>query len=183
MTTSDQILDYLTHHRSATVMELSRALDLTKADIHYHMRKLLSEEAVKACEPDLPRGAGRPARSFQLVENAPLKLNRLVVSVLLTHSIQPYLLPGENKKNLADQFAIAILSCCPSFKSKCSPAVKLNNLVDELGPLGFAIRWEASKKGPQIYFTHESLSLLIDNTDLVNEIMTSLLHEILKVTA
>lgn len=184
MDTSRLILDHLLHNGSATAAELSRVLDLTKADIHYHLRKLLINGTIETTEGIPTRVVGRPARVFKLVENPPLRLTRLVVSVILDLLNSMILADAPTKKHTADRIAAEILSCCPSNREPTySPAVRLNNLTAELNQFGFIFRWEASRNGPRFFFEREVLSTLIDDPRLVSEIITALTQQILNETA
>ncbi len=183
MNTSDRITSYLSSHKTATVGELSQSLDLTKADIHYHVRKLLSGSLIKARIDGLSKGAGRPARKFELVEVPPLTMTRLLVSLLLDETVKMSK-HGYQSESLPDRVAQRILFCCPSTQVlSYSPAVKLNRISNELNSLGFELRWQAGKKGPELIFDREPLSLLVENPVLVNQIMSSLTKLILRETA
>ena len=183
MNTANQIIKYLNQNQSATVDELSQALDLTKADIHYHMRKLKNNGEVRVCGIHSPKSAGRPARLYELVATPPLALSRLLVSQLLL--VAPRSMEGSGSHiTLAEYIADLIIGCCPSLKTRSkSPSVRLNILALELETLGFRIHWIAARKGPQIHFEYEPLSLLIDNPDLVKKILSSLADRILMKTA
>jgi predicted ArsR family transcriptional regulator len=183
MDTSKSILYYLVRNSSATAAELSRSLDLTKADIHYHLRKLQRDGEIEAGMLKTSRGAGRPARSYKRVETPPLKLTRLITSVLLEELMQT--VPSETRTTrLSEHIAKEILTCCPSsHNNTSSPTVRLNNLVDELKTFGFILRWEARKKGPQLFFDREAFSLLIEDNGLVAKIMAALADQIQKETA
>jgi predicted ArsR family transcriptional regulator len=183
MDTSTRILKYLMRNQSATAADLSRELDLTKADIHHHLRKLLNTGEIEVDALNISPGAGRPARRFKRVQTPPLKLTRLVVSVLLEEQAfnsDPY----SRASVLAERIARDILSCCPSTGNFISShTVRLNHLVEELKSFGIDIRWEARKNGPQLFFDYEALSLLIDDATLVGQIINRLVNQIQKETA
>lgn len=180
MNTSDRIKNYLSRNHSASVYELSQALDLSKADIHYHIRNLLSDGVIAARPPEQTQSPGRPARLFELVELPPLPITRLLISHLLNEA-SPTPKKNTYRRNLANKLSEMILSCCPSSLAiSYSPAVKLNRIVEELKPLGFQLRWEAGQIGPVIHFDHEPISQLIEDKILVREILTGLSARILE---
>lgn len=183
MDTSTRILNYLMRYPSATAAELSRALDLTKADIHYHLRSLLKDGEIEVSETKIVQGAGRPARRFTRVDIPPLKLTRLVTGILM-EELERTDTSNPRDNSLAERITQEILTCCPSTRNfSSSRAVRLNNLVDELKSFGFSFRWEAGKKGPQLFFDHEALSTILNDKKLVNEIIAELISNIQKETA
>lgn len=183
MNTTERIKSYLSRNHSASVYEISRALDLTKADIHYHIRSLLSDGVIAAREPGPTGSAGRPARRFELVEIPPLATTRLVVSHLLDETSQSAAI-NVKAGSLADRLALKILSCCPSSQTiSYSPSIKLNRIVNELEPLGFSVRWEAGQNGPMIHIDREPLSMLITDKKLVRWIKNALVKRMVKITA
>jgi predicted ArsR family transcriptional regulator len=183
MNTADRIKNYLSRNNSASVYELSQALDLSKADIHYHIRILVSDGVIAASSPKPTQCPGRPARRFELIEIPPLSITRLVISHLLNEAAAINT-KNTQRRNLANRLSEMILSCCPSSLAlSYSPAVKLNRIVEELKPLGFQIRWEAGQIGPLIHFDHEPISQLIDDKILVRKILNKLSERILKIAA
>ena len=65
--TRKKILDLLANRRSITVIELSRLLKLTKADVRYQLKSLLDDGFIQKTPPvvDHPE-PGRPAATFSL---------------------------------------------------------------------------------------------------------------------
>lgn len=183
MDTNARILDHLKHNHTASAAELSHALNLTKADIHHHLRKLLGAGKVEVIAAKSNHGVGRPARRYKRVHVPPIRLTRLLMSVLLeppsyiSHSDAPVI-------SLPERIAYEILNCCPATRSySSSPAVRLNHLVDELKGFGVDFRWEARKSGPQFFFDHEPFSDLIEDASLVRQILAALIDQIQKDTA
>ena len=177
MNTPARIKQFLASGRVATVEQLSRALDLTKADIHYHVHQLLARNEISLTPSRRQSGAGRPARQYQLVKPVPIHLSKLIIASLFEENQ----LLGQNTTRQSDPceaLARAILASCPSFHTKTlSPTVKLNQCVDELAPLGFEIRWQAGKSGPVITVLQEPLSSLIDDPHWVAMILHSLIYQ------
>lgn len=183
MKTETQIKNYLVRNKSATIDELSRSLRLTKAAIHYHIRNLISTGEIRTLSVKHHQGAGRPARQFEITEIPPLPLTRLLVSHLIIEAAKN----ASNSRNygyLSDRIAERIVFSCPvSNKIALSPTIKLKAFSTELKEIGFDLRWQAGKTGPQLQFDREPLTLLIEDADLVNNILESMTKLLLKETA
>ncbi len=181
MNTSSLIKQYLQKNQLASVDQISRELDLTKADIHYHIRLLLDRGEIVAHPMELRSAApGRPARQYQLVESVPIATTRSIFSVLLGELLGSAPSPDQTNK-IATRIAQMILSCCPSSRDVIfSPSIRLNRILSELVPLGIDLRWEAGKKGPQFRINQEPFSILFHDKALVKGILDSLIFLIKK---
>lgn len=181
MNTSDRVKIYLSQMNVATVDQLSNALDLTKADIHYHIRQLLERNEI-SIEPILKRstGAGRPARQYRLTESVPITTTRLIVTSLLTGYRE--LAPSAHQESLqVERIAQSFLSCCPSIKNIIlSPAIKLNMIIKELSSLDIHLTWEAGKNGPVIRVLREPFSTLLGDDRLAKKVLNTILELIKK---
>ena len=68
--TRQQIVDYLQTNRTATPIELSRALQVTAANIRHHLKQLTQNGLVEIVGTQPVRGRGRPMKLYSLTENA-----------------------------------------------------------------------------------------------------------------
>jgi len=178
MNTAITIKQLLTKSGPLTIKELSRSLDLTKADVHYQVRQLLKNNEIYVISQKYQSGPGRPARRFQVVEDVPLLLTRLVITVL-RREIRVGINSPQYSVDVATEIAKTLISSCPSaHKWLNSPGVKLNHIISELKPIGVDLRWEATSKGPNIHVLHESLSTLFQDKTLVESILNSLIKQI-----
>lgn len=181
MNTSLHIKQHLRQNQPASVDQISRALDLTKADIQYHIRQLLDRGEIVAHPLKLHTSTpGRPARQYQLVESVPIATTRSILSVLLGELLgnAPSL---EDTKTYGNKIAQVILSCCPSSRDVIlSPSIRLNRIISELAPLGINLSWEAGKKGPLIQINREPFSILFQDKGMVKGILDSLISLIKK---
>ena len=180
MNTSAQIKQFLQQHQPTGVDQISRALDLTKADIHYHIRQLLDRGEI-AIETQKRRSnsPGRPARLYHLVESVPITTTRLILSVLLLETMgNP---PAVDRTQaVANGIASAILSSCQSYSDVIiSPSIRLNRIINELTPFGLHLSWEAGKRGPDIRINKEPFSALFNDSVFVYSILESLIFLLL----
>lgn len=175
MSTSTRIRQFLEVNETSTVEQLSRALDLTKADIHYHIRLLLKQGVLDIHTEPYQNGAGRPARQFFLVKPAPETLSRLIIALLTEFQ-------GENRdktpqrNDLGIYLASGILDrSCGPVDEQLSPTLRLTRIIRQLSSYGIHLRWLARKDGPFIFAEQEYLSTLIKDPSLVTIIIESLL--------
>jgi predicted ArsR family transcriptional regulator len=147
--TRQRILDILTFREEATSAELSRALALTKADIRYHLSRMVEEGLIVCSNPKQQGKRGRPARSFSLTSKSFQNNYDLLSSALLTVLIDHFSDANANKMlNLvAEQLS-------GDFKPGGPPGKRLVQIVNQLNLLKYQARWEAHSTGPRVIFEH-----------------------------
>ena len=178
MNTALKIRQFLESNESATVDQLSRVLDLSKADIHYHIRLALAQGEITALPDSYQSGAGRPARQFKLVKPAPETLSRLLIKILVENRLSSLTVTGQ-RKDLAGYLATGILEhICGKSDAKTSPTIRLTRMVKRLSSHGIHLRWLAGKTGPEIQVEQEFLSTLLQDEELVQTILQILLARI-----
>lgn len=176
MNTSERIKHYLKQHQPTGVDQISRALDLTKADIHYHIRQLIDRGEIVVNHQKMHSPApGRPARQYRLVESVPIATTRLILSVFLVELLGNTL-SSERTLTISKQIAEVTLSRCPSYRNVIlSPSVRLNRIINELIPLGLNLSWEAGKNGPVIRIQKEPFSTIFQDRIMIESILQSLI--------
>ena len=143
-TTEDEVLAILSKSESLTVLELSVSLNLTKADIRYHLKKLLKDGRIYKIQPTSGE-RGRPASRYK-VDNSYYD-NNLHTLINTIFSIIPI------EDNDISKMAAYISS---NIETGNSPSVinKLNDLIIGLNKQNYNARWETQYKGPVIYFSN-----------------------------
>lgn len=152
-TTSILITNYLLDNPPTSVKELSEKLNLTKADIRYHIKKLLNSGVITPThfEPGLTRG--RPAAKFTLVEdNLPNNLLEIIHTFFEIHDDDPTIFSILGNA-LADKMEI------PSDKNLLN---KLNRILPKLNARNYKSRWETHSTGPVIFFYNCPYRVLLD---------------------
>lgn len=147
--TRQRILDILAIRENADSAELSRALGVTKADIRYHLSKMVEEGIVVSSDPKQQKRRGRPARSFSLTSKSLQNNYDLLSSALLTVLIDHFSEKGAKKmlQLVAEQF-------CSDYKPDGPPSKRLVQVVNRLNLLNYQARWEAHSTGPRVIFEH-----------------------------
>lgn len=147
--TSQQILGYLSENPNATVRQISRALQVTAADVRYHLSNLLEQNLVNISANNKVSQRGRPARSYTLSHQARpnniLSLARAALSLLFCESPK---LEKETLQQIANQLFPTQSEFPSSFTSK------IIQLINRLNLTGYVARWEARPNGPRIFFAN-----------------------------
>lgn len=168
--TRERILAYLEENRTATVIALSRAWGLTRADIRYHINHLIEEGLVERVENPVPGATaragnakpaprGRPTAIYRLsARSAPDNFPRLACA-LLQAVLDP--LPEEAReavlRSLAEKLAVGAGPDSPRLTS-----ARFNQAVETLNGQSYRARWEASPAGPRFLLRSCPYAALIE---------------------
>jgi predicted ArsR family transcriptional regulator len=146
--TKSEILKYLERVYTGTEKGISRALGMTKADIHYHLNLLLAEGIiVREKEINPNNGRGRPRYIYRQKQVKPNKMIDHLLRVLL-------------KVHLHDQDLVQLDRNMDLFAEQLFPnadpgknfSMSLKNLMSLLGEFNYRPGWEAHQEGPHIIF-------------------------------
>lgn len=142
--TEEELLLILSKHQSLTVLELSTILNLTKADIRYHISKLIKRGQVIKEEPNvgLP---GRPAARFK-VSPALYADN---IEFLIDGLISIY----DNKPELFTKLEKYFLAQIKLDKTS-SLLINFNKFIQILENFNYKARWETHFQGPVVFFNN-----------------------------
>jgi predicted ArsR family transcriptional regulator len=170
--TRAQIIDYLHHHKQATAGELSRALNLTAANIRHHLGILQKQKVVRITGKRPQAGRGRPHDLFSLSPHV-LEDN---LEGLARSLLETFVTRTGNKTA-----ALKALARTLSGGVKNPPASQIrrfNLVLKRLEELGYQPRWEAHKDGPRFILNHCPYQALSCQNSLLCE-MDKYLLEIL----
>ena len=170
--TQEEILNFLNNNPGASARELSINLQVTQADIHYHLKNLLKQGAIETIiiTEEKP-GSGRPPAGYQLSRKNRLNfLEGLLDGILALH---PELLKDPNITELANYFSIGFLQ---------SPTLSLRVLADQivqfLIPMNYHPHWEAGQGGPKVYYDHCPFVILLPKFPLLCQMDNLLLSKL-----
>jgi predicted ArsR family transcriptional regulator len=162
-TTRQQIIEILGTRRAATVIELSRILHLTVADVRHHLNILAAEGVAEVLGRRISKGRGRPSLLYGLVEQAQQhNLDRLASALLseIGRKIEELDYP-----DLLNRLA-ARLAKSPSNSSRASTK-RMNQAIQQLNEMNYQARWEAHSEAPHIIFSHcPYAAILSDHPEL-----------------
>ena len=173
--TRQRLLDILNSRPNTTAAELSRALQLTQADVRHHLSNMVEEGLVVATGYQRGGRRGRPARKFSIAAAA-LKDNfDLLSSALLAVSLQNLSLPDRMVflRHVAAQLAGEITS-------SSALAQRLVGAVEKLNELGYQARWEAHADAPRLILEHCPFASLLPKHPELCQLDACLLEILLK---
>ena len=98
--TRQLLLEYLYTHRVATSTDLSYALQVTKANVRYHLSNLCKDGLVKVIGEHHQQGPGRPSQLFSLTQKA-LGNNYKYLADIMLHDILDTTGSNEQRKFLS----------------------------------------------------------------------------------
>ena len=166
-TTEDEILLQLESDRPMTILELASALNLTKADIRYHIKKLRNDGTIEIVKPKSGM-RGRPAVRYKLTNQYyPNNYENLAMAFLYTKTFSK-----EELVLTAEFFTKNIIE-----DISCSPIIKLNKLVIELNKQNFAARWETQIYGPVMFFNNCPYRKIIKDHPILCELDRNIIEK------
>ena len=145
--TRAQILSYLRKNPSATVVEIATSLDLTAANIRYHMGLLRDVDLVQVTGKRAPGGAGRPILLYDLTPNA-LGTNIAALLSAMLASLANKTAADVDFQNIAEILAGEINL---SLENRI---IRFNLAVEYLNQMNYHANWEARPEGPQVVLRH-----------------------------
>lgn len=151
MKTNQKILNFLSHHSSCSVSEISHAMGLTKADIRYHIAQLLKEEKISVFPPDENlQQIGRPAQRYQYF-NIPSQNSLSAFLEILCNSLISQRLVKDLCQDIWEN----------AFAKNNTPITPLSRIefsVAFLKRIGVEAIWIAGKNGPLLQIVNNPYS-------------------------
>ena len=143
------ILEYLKKYKTATALELGKALNFTAANIRHHLHILEEAGRVQVVGQRKPPAPGRPTDVYSLTSHT-LGDNTtgLLLSVLKTWNQDPSAEDDRHLRLVAEQLAGNLQG------DTRSPVSLLNRAVQRLNQLQYQASWEAHPTGPRLILRH-----------------------------
>ncbi|PKO11010.1 MAG: hypothetical protein CVU40_02255 [Chloroflexi bacterium HGW-Chloroflexi-2] len=167
--TQEEILATLSHHESMSVLELSTSLNLTKADIRYHINKLLTYGTINIIPPEAGI-RGRPATRYKIANS--YYSHNLVTLINAIFSEIP--INDDDISKIAKYYASLI---APEFSQ--SFITKFNTLIIGLNQQNYCARWETQFNGPVVYFSNCPYRQIIHNNPIICDLDRRIIEIIL----
>ena len=145
--TRQRLLDMLENRPGATAADLSRALQVTQADIRHHLTNMVQEGLIVTTGQQRSGRRGRPARRFSLAASVYKDNFDLLSKALLITSLES--LRPEEQTSFLSQVANHLVAGA-SLKGPLSQ--RLVQVVNHLNAMGYQSRWEAHAEAPRIIF-------------------------------
>jgi len=145
--TRQKILHYLNSHPGATAVEISRSLDLTAANIRYHLGLLINSGWVQISGKRDSGYAGRPIKLYNLTSLS-LGTN---IELLLAAMLESL---ATKKSANSDLRAIAETLAAKINLNPDNRILRFNKALEYLNQLNYHASWEARPDGPQVILRH-----------------------------
>lgn len=167
-TSRQRVLAYLNKTRSASALEISRALRMSVANVRHHLRVLVSDGRLEVATLGTREGRGRPEKVYSL-PRAMLGDNLSALSDALLMEVGSKVSMETLAKHLAGE---------SDFVSQ--PLIKRLNLVNEkLNQMNYHARWEAGSSGPRIIFSHCPYAAIIEKHPELCKMDAAMLEELM----
>ncbi len=139
------VLGFIEKNHAASAADLSDSLQVTRADIRYHLKQLLNEKAIEIAPGGEINRRGRPAHLYRIAPGAQADNFLQIADILLSIPAGSTNVAEERIEILAHE----ILSQMPQAKQQIR---KLNQLIRYLNEHGYRAGWEAHRSGPRLSF-------------------------------
>jgi len=145
--TSEKIYKYINRHPQVTAHELSKVLMLTKADIRYHLGRLIKLGVITRKENLFKQGAGRPGYYYIIAKEDLKSGYPLLAQVCLN------LMTNERGTTNLVQFSQrASDEISQNFEDgQKTGAERISHSVQYLNKLGYQASWEARPAHPVVF--------------------------------
>lgn len=148
--TQQCILELINSRKSLTVLEISQALNLTPANIRYHIKSLTINNLVEPVALRYPLQAGRPPMVFTTTKQSQINNFDILCELLLDELFLDK--SHNNKMELLGKLAKKMNGS--NTKTLLNLTQRLNALIIHLNKLNYEARWEAHADGPRIILNH-----------------------------
>lgn len=153
-----RILGYLQSHPGTTAVELSRALQVTPANIRHHLAILVGDGRAVLLGTRQPNGRGRPVQVYGPGElNTHDPISGLADALLA----QQQMLPPQAQVAALKQLAVRLAAIPPEGLAEPG-ARRLAQVVERLNALHYQARWEAHAQGPHVILERCPYAVILD---------------------
>jgi predicted ArsR family transcriptional regulator len=145
--TRQRILEIIDNRPEITAADLSRAMQLSSADIRHHISTMLKEGVIVTTGHQHSGRRGRPARRFSLASSVYKDNFDLLSGALLSAWLDSR--SPEQQSAILEKVAGHLTSATMITGPLSQRLVKV---VNHLNELGYQSRWEAHAKAPRVIF-------------------------------
>lgn len=172
--TRQAILAYLEDHHTASALQLSRALQVTPANVRHHLKALRAEGSVELTRQDIPAGRGRPtllyttarrAQTHNLIALCDLALAELMDDISAERRT-------DHLKKLARRLSGDLGAAGGALPRRLIATVQRLNL------LHYKARWEAHADAPRIILEHCPYAAIIEKHPELCQMDAHLIEEL-----
>ncbi len=159
-TARQKVLAYLKKQRSASAVQIGRALNMSAANVRHHLSVLLSDGRIVMAEEIKKEGRGRPVKFYRLSESL-LGDNLALLSDAMLNEWLSNLAPAKREVALR-ALAKALVSKIGQISSQVPIAKRLAWVIAKLNEFHYQSHWEAGVEGPRVLFAHCPYAAIIE---------------------
>lgn len=172
-----RIIDHLRKHQTASALELSKALDTTRANIRHHLAILETNDLIEMIAQRREGGRGRPVMVYGLSRHVLGDgLDELSAALMAE-----WLGGLSDREREAGLRSLAQRLAGPVSELPVPMAKRLNQAVERLNQMHYQARWEASAAGPRVVLGHCPFSAVIERCPELCRMDVHLLEMLLNV--
>ncbi len=174
ITSRQRILELVQQHKKITTSELNLYLNMTPANIRYHLSVLVTDGLLEISE-NRKIERGRPQKVYSLIKSYSDYGLAIIMETLLNlikkdSGMQELsILIGRIAENWAEKYR--------DQKINISPKLLLTNSIEKLNDLKYQAQWEAGKEGPTIRFDNCPYFRIIKEFPILCEMDRTLLEK------
>jgi len=138
---------YLSHNPGSSAADLARALEMTPANIRYHLKLLLEEGMIQDSGTRPAGGSGRPQ---SLYNRSSIKLGESFQPLLA--AVLEVIIDQGNEEDLLQKIGSGMVNIKGG--GMLSQIMRYNQAVEYLNNLKYHASWEARPGGPRVELRH-----------------------------
>ncbi len=170
-----EIVSYIIENQTATAAGLAKTFNVTVANIRYHLKHLLQDDAIEVITNQILSPRGRPTQIYSLSR----KEKSTGLEFLLRSALEEINLIRSDRARKNRLVKLAKIISSSSDYSNGSMTIKLGEAVKRLNELNFNARWEAHSNSPNILFQNCPYSSLVDSFPILCQLDQYLLEELI----
>lgn len=167
-TSRQKLLEYIRQHHIVTAIEISRAMQMTGANVRHHLSILEQQGVVCVIGQKMDQVRGRPALVYGLTELVKEQNLARLASALWEVFVQP--LTPEAQGDIMRRLALCLVTDVENRIKKTSAVNAAHTLTQRfylavmvLNNLCYQARWEAHRQSPRLILGHCPYTNILDD--------------------
>jgi len=180
ITTRKRLLEYLSLKEVATAKDISRHLQLTAANVRYHLSALVFENIVEEVGISGSSARGRPSKLYRIASHRD-RLSFMVLTKALLSIIEGQ--AEDQQAKIIEQIAEQILAINPPLPQRGSLSSRMNTVVQLLNRMNYDAHWEAHAQAPRLIMKHCPYERIITDHPILCNIDAQIVQKLINLPA
>lgn len=150
--TRERILNYLADHSWASAADLARALEMTGANIRYHLKILIDQGQVQISGRRPAGGSGRPILLYNLSSGILGENLEQLLAAFLEDLGEESDIADPSQQTASQRIAARMIEV--RGEDSLTPIARYNQAVEYLNQRCYHASWGASPEGPRVELRH-----------------------------